>query len=39
MGRSKNAKESNEKNWLFIIYQNTKVQNLGSPKIDKVEKT
>jgi hypothetical protein len=27
------------KKWFFIIYQTTKVQKLGSPKNDRVEKT
>jgi hypothetical protein len=39
MGGSKNAKQPNEKKRLFIIYQRTKVQKLGSPKNERVEKT
>jgi hypothetical protein len=40
MGGSKNVKENNEnKKYIYIIYQRTKVQNLGSPKNEKVEKT
>ncbi len=36
MGGSKNVKEPNEKK---VLYQRTKVQKLGSPKNEKVEKT
>jgi hypothetical protein len=32
MGASKNDKEPNDKKRLFIIYQWTKVQKMGSPK-------
>ncbi len=32
MGGSKNVKEPNEKKRLFIMYQKTKVQKVGSPK-------
>jgi len=38
MGRSKNAKNPNEKKRFFIIYQRTKIHELGSPKNDKAEK-
>ncbi len=39
MGESKKFKEPNEKNKKSIIYQRTKVQKLGSPKNERVEKT
>jgi hypothetical protein len=39
MNGSKNVKELNEKKRFSIIYQRTKVQKLGSPKNDRVEKT
>jgi hypothetical protein len=39
MGGSKNAKKPIGKKRFFIIYQNTKVQKLGSPKNGKFEKT
>jgi len=39
MGGSKNVKKPNEKKRFFIIYQRIKVQKLGSPKNEKVEKT
>jgi hypothetical protein len=39
MGGSKNAKEPNEKKRFSIIYQRTKVQKMGSPKNEKVNKT
>jgi hypothetical protein len=35
----KNVKKHNEKKRFSIIYQRTKVQKLGSPKNEKVEKT
>ncbi len=39
IGGSKNAKEPNEKIKFFLIYQRIKVQKLGSPKNERVEKT
>ncbi len=36
MGGSKNVKELNEKK---VFYQRTKVQKLGTPKNERVEKT
>jgi hypothetical protein len=39
MGGSKNVKKPNEKKRFFIIYQRIKVQKLGSPKNERVEKT
>jgi hypothetical protein len=38
MGGSKIANGPNEKKRLFIIYQRTKVQKLGSPTNKKAEK-
>ncbi len=38
MGGSKNAKKPNEKTRFSIVYQRTKVQKLGSPKNERVEK-
>jgi len=38
MGGSKNVKEHNEKTRFSIVYQRTKVQKLGSPKNERVEK-
>jgi hypothetical protein len=39
MGGLKNAKKPNEEKRLFIIYQRTKVREMGSPKNERVEKT
>ncbi len=39
MGGSKNAKEPNEKKRFSIVYQRFKVQKVGSPKNERVEKT
>jgi hypothetical protein len=39
MGGSKNVKEPNEKKGLFITYQRTKVQKVGSKKNEGVKKT
>ncbi len=39
MGGSKNVEEFNEKKRFSIIYQKTKVQKLGSPKNERLEKT
>jgi hypothetical protein len=38
MRGSKNAKKPNEKKRFFIVYQRTKVQKVGSPKNEGVEK-
>jgi hypothetical protein len=39
MGGTKIVKKPNEKKRFSIIYQRTKVQKLGSPKSERVEKT
>jgi hypothetical protein len=39
MGGWKNGKKPNEKKRLFIIYQRNKIQKVGSPKNERVEKT
>ncbi len=39
MGGSKIAKKPNEKKGFSMIYQRTKVQNLGIPKNKKANKT
>ncbi len=38
MGGSKIVKEPNEKKRFSIIYQKTKVQKLGSPKMKRLKK-